>query len=178
MNYLYTHSVEYKFEISLWFQYFGVSYDDFRKEVWGVREYIDGLDLEALMKVKGKGLKMPSVSPYIRLFVLTPVVKKIKTQAQNSSQNTQALGGFFQRLKKLKKKHKIECFSGGWYPVCHFYCQICSKTGSFILKDPKVSKFVHKFLKLRGKFPKLKKNSRKKTSFGRISPHLRDQVML
>ena len=65
------------------------------------------------MKVKGKGLKMPSVSPYIRLFVLTPVVKKIKTQAQNSSQNTQALRGFFQRLKKLKKKHKIECFSGG-----------------------------------------------------------------
>ena len=101
--------------------------------------------------------------------ILTSAVKKTKTQAQNSSQKlkkkTQALGGFFQNLKKLKKKLKIECFSGGWYTVCHFYCQICSKTGSFILKDPKVSKFVQKFLKLRGKFPKLKKktqNSRKK----------------
>ena len=34
------------------------------------------------------------------------------------------------------------------------------KTGSFMLKYPKVSKFVHKFLKLRGKFPKLKRETR------------------
>ena len=33
-------------------QYLNVSYDDFRKEVWLVREYIEGLDLETLMKVK------------------------------------------------------------------------------------------------------------------------------
>ena len=76
-----------------------------------------------------------SENAIIRLFVLTPVVKKTKTQAQKSSQKlkkttqalggffpkvrklkkiTQALEGFFQKLKKLKKKTlKIECFSGG-----------------------------------------------------------------
>jgi len=31
-------------------RYLGVSYDDFRKEVWVVREFVDGADLEALMK--------------------------------------------------------------------------------------------------------------------------------
>jgi len=39
------------------------------------------------------------------------VVEKIKTEAQNSSQKlkkkTQALGGFIQKLKKLKKKTQI-----------------------------------------------------------------------
>jgi len=40
-------------------KYFGVAYDDFRKEVWVVREYIDGLDLETLMK-------NPSLCPSFR----------------------------------------------------------------------------------------------------------------
>jgi len=40
-------------------KYFGVAYDDFRKEVWVVREYIDGLDLETLMK-------NPSLCPSLR----------------------------------------------------------------------------------------------------------------
>ena len=47
-----------------------------------------------------------TLSIYNRLFVLTPVVEKTKTQAQNSSQKlkkkTQALGGFFQKLKKSR----------------------------------------------------------------------------
>ena len=37
---------------NLFSQYLNISYDDFRKEVWLVREYIEGLDLETLMKVK------------------------------------------------------------------------------------------------------------------------------
>ena len=40
-------------------KYFGVSYDDFRKEVWVIREFVDGADLEALMK-------NPSLCPALR----------------------------------------------------------------------------------------------------------------
>jgi len=40
-------------------KYFGVAYDDFRKEVWVVSEYVDGLDLETLMK-------NPSLCPALR----------------------------------------------------------------------------------------------------------------
>jgi len=44
-------------------------------------------------------------------FFLTSAVEKTKTQAQNSSQKlkkkTQALGGFFQKLKKVKKITQI-----------------------------------------------------------------------
>jgi len=40
-------------------RYLGVSYDDFRKEVWVVREFVDGADLEALMK-------NPSLSPALK----------------------------------------------------------------------------------------------------------------
>ena len=40
-------------------KYLGVSYDDFRKEVWVIREFVDGADLEALMK-------NPSLCPALR----------------------------------------------------------------------------------------------------------------
>lgn len=40
-------------------RYLGVAYDDFRKEVWVVREFVDGADLEALMK-------NPSLCPALR----------------------------------------------------------------------------------------------------------------
>ncbi len=40
-------------------KYLGVSYDDFRKEVWVIREYVDGADLEAL-------IKNPSLCPALR----------------------------------------------------------------------------------------------------------------
>lgn len=40
-------------------KYLGVSYDDFRKEVWVLREFVDGADLEALMK-------NPSLCPALR----------------------------------------------------------------------------------------------------------------
>ena len=36
-----------------------VSYDDFRKEIWVVRDYVDGTDLETLMK-------NPSLCPSLR----------------------------------------------------------------------------------------------------------------
>ncbi len=37
----------------------GVSYDDFRKEVWVLREFVDGADLETM-------LKNPSLCPALR----------------------------------------------------------------------------------------------------------------
>eukprot|EP00095_Tigriopus_kingsejongensis_P009034 maker-scaffold458_size165745-snap-gene-0.24 protein:Tk09034 transcript:maker-scaffold458_size165745-snap-gene-0.24-mRNA-1 annotation:"npk1-related protein kinase" len=40
-------------------RYFGVSYDDFRKEVWVIKEFVDGSDLATL-------LKNPSLSPGLR----------------------------------------------------------------------------------------------------------------
>jgi serine/threonine protein kinase len=40
-------------------RYLAVSYDDFRKEIWVVREYVDGTDLETLMK-------NPSLCPSLR----------------------------------------------------------------------------------------------------------------
>jgi len=40
-------------------RYLNVSYDDFRKEIWVIREYVDGTDLETLMK-------NPSLCPSLR----------------------------------------------------------------------------------------------------------------
>jgi len=40
-------------------KHLGVTYDDFRKEVWVIREFVDGADLEALMK-------NPSLCPALR----------------------------------------------------------------------------------------------------------------
>jgi len=40
-------------------KYLNVSYDDFRKEIWVIREYVDGTDLETLMK-------NPSLCPSLR----------------------------------------------------------------------------------------------------------------
>jgi len=40
-------------------RYFNVAYDDFRKEIWVIREYVDGSDLETLMK-------NPSLCPSLR----------------------------------------------------------------------------------------------------------------
>jgi len=40
-------------------KYFNVAYDDFRKEIWVIREYVDGSDLETLMK-------NPSLCPSLR----------------------------------------------------------------------------------------------------------------
>lgn len=40
-------------------KYLGVSYDDFRKEVWVMREFVDGTDLETMMK-------NPSLCPALR----------------------------------------------------------------------------------------------------------------
>lgn len=40
-------------------RYLNVAYDDFRKEIWVIRDYVDGSDLETLMK-------NPSLSPALR----------------------------------------------------------------------------------------------------------------
>ena len=57
-----------------------------------------------------------------------------------------------------------------------------SLPNTYVQKQEVLYSNIQKFLKLRGKFPKLKKKTtkikEKNSSLGRISPHLRDQVML
>jgi len=53
--------------------YINVSYDDFRKEIWVVREYIDGTDLETVMK--NPSLCPSLVSPEEKIRVATGIAK-------------------------------------------------------------------------------------------------------
>jgi len=54
-------------------QNFNVAYDDFRKEIWVVREFVDGMDLETMMK--NPSLCPSLVSPEERMRVAVGIAK-------------------------------------------------------------------------------------------------------
>ena len=115
----------------------------------------------------------PKTQPFFfnRLFVLTVVVEKTKTQA---------LGGFSQNWKTKGNNSKFYLFQGNGKHCLIFIAKYVQKQ-EFCIKNPKYSKLVKNVSRIEGEIyePKQEHKTQGKTSsFGRISPRLRDQVVL
>ena len=125
------------------------------------------------------------LTSYVRLFVLTPVVEKPKlkhkTQTKNSSRKLKHWEAFPKNSKNSRKQLKFECFFREVLHILSFLLQNMFKNRNFHTQKPKSFKNYLNVSKLRGKFQKLQKKHKtqgKNSSFGRISPRLRDQVVL
>ena len=93
------------------------------------------------------------------------MVEKTKTQAQNSSQKlkkkTQALGGFFQNLKKLKKKTQNWMFFRGMIHSLSFLLPNMFKNRKFYTQRSKSFKICPKVSKIEGEIPKTQEKNTK-----------------